>query len=84
MNKRIKKKRKPRFNLRLLGFSFFELEQVLGHEIDHKIKKSLANRRYREYRKELKNGEMVELTTSMLEEMWLASIKQSFYPMKLL
>ena len=84
MNKRIKKQRKPRFNLRLLGFSFFELEQVLGHEIDHKIKKSLANRRYREYRKELKNGEMVELTTSMLEEMWLASIKQSFYPMKLL
>jgi hypothetical protein len=68
----------------LLGFSFFELEQALGHEIDHKIKRSLANRRYREYRKEPKNGEMVELTTSMLEEMWLASIKQSFYPMKLL
>lgn len=84
MNKRIKKKRKPRFNLRLLGFSFFELEQALGHEINHKIKRSLANRRYREYRKEIKNGEMVELTTSMLEEMWLASIKQSFYPMKLL
>lgn len=84
MNKRIKKKRKPRFNLKLLGFSFFELEQSLGHEIDHRTKRSLANRRYREYRKEPKNGEMVELTTSMLEEMWLASIKQSFYPMKLL
>jgi hypothetical protein len=81
MNKRIKKKHRLRFNLRLLGFSFFELEQALGHEIDHKIKRSLANRRYREYRKEPKNGEMVELTTSMLEKMWLASIEQSFYPM---
>ena len=81
MNKRIKKKRKPRFNLRLLGFSFFELEQVLGHEIDHKIKRSLANRRYREYRKEPKNGGMIELTTSMLEKMWTIAVEQSFYPM---
>ena len=81
MNKRIKKKRKPRFNLKLLGFSFFELEQVLGHEIDHKIKRSLANRRYREYRKEPMNGKMIELTTSMLEKMWEAAVEQSFYPM---
>ena len=80
MNKRIKKKRKPRFNLRALGYSFFELEQVLEHDIDHKIKRALTNRRYREHRKEPKNTEMVEFTTSMLEEMMLL-IDKSFYPM---
>lgn len=80
MNKRIKKKHKLRFNLRALGFSFFELEQVLGHDIDHKIKRSLTNRRYREYRKEPKTTEMAEFTTSMLEEMMLL-IDKSFYPM---
>ena len=80
MNKRIKKKRKPRFNLRVLGYSFFELERVLEHDIDHKIKRSLTNRRYREHRKEPKNTEMVEFTTSMLEEMMLL-IDKSFYPM---
>lgn len=79
MNKRIKKKHKPRFNLRALGFSFFELERVLEHDIDHKIKRSLTNRRYREHRKEPKNTEMVEFTTSMLEEMILL-IDKSFYP----
>ena len=80
MNKRIKKKRMPRFNLRVLGYSFFELEQVLGHDIDHKIKKALTNRRYRESRKEPNSTEMVEFTTSMLEEMMLL-IDKSFYPM---
>ena len=80
MNKRIKKKHKPRFNLRVLGFSFFELERVLGHDIDHKIKRALTNRRYREHRKEPNNTEMVEFTTSMLEEMMLL-IDKSFYPM---
>ena len=80
MNKRIKKKRKPRFNLRVLGYSFFELERVLEHDIDHKIKRALTNRRYREHRKEPKNSEMVEFTTSMLEEMMLL-IDKSFYPM---
>ena len=80
MNKRIKKKRKPRFNLRALGYSFFELERVLEHDIDHKIKRALTNRRYREHRKEPKNTEMVEFTTSMLEEMMLL-IDKSFYPM---
>ena len=60
MNKRIKKKHKPRFNLRMLGFSFFELEQVLEHDIDHKIKRSLANRRYHEYRKEPRTTEMAD------------------------
>ena len=80
MNKRIKKKQMTRFNLRVLGFSFFELEQVLGHDIDHKIKRSLTNRRYHEYRKEPKNTEMAEFTTSMLEEMMLL-IDKSFYPM---
>ena len=80
MNKRIKKKHKPRFNLRVLGFSFFELERVLGHDIDHKIKRALTNRRYREHRKEPKTTEMAEFTTSMLEEMMLL-IDKSFYPM---
>ena len=80
MNKRIKKKHKPRFNLRMLGFSFFELEQTLGHDIDHKIKRSLTNRRYHESRKEPKNDEMNEFTSSMLEEMTLL-IDRSFYPM---
>ena len=80
MNKRIKKKRMPRFNLRVLGYSFFELEQTLGHNIDHKIKRSLTNRRYREHRKEPKTTEMVEFTTSMMEEMMLL-IDKSFYPM---
>lgn len=80
MNKRIKKKRMPRFNLRVIGYSFFELERVLEHDIDHKIKRSLSNRRYRESRKEPNNNEMVEFTTSMLEEMMLL-IDKSFYPM---
>lgn len=80
MNKRIKKKHKLRFNLRVLGYSFFELERVLEHDIDHKIKRALTNRRYREHRKEPKNTEMVEFTTSMLEEMMLL-IDKSFYPM---
>lgn len=79
MNKRIKKKHMPRFSLRVLGFSFFELEQVLEHDIDHKIKRSLTNRRYREHRKEPKNSEMAEFTTNMLEEMMLL-IDKSFYP----
>lgn len=80
MNKRIKKKRMPRFNLRVIGYSFFELEQVLEHDIDHKIKRSLTNRRYREHRKEPKTTEMAEFTTSMMEEMMLL-IDKSFYPM---
>lgn len=84
MNKRIKKKHMPRFNLGLLGSSFFKdmkLEQVLGHKIDHKIQRSLINRRFREYRKEPKNTEMIEFTKDLLEKIWLASIEQSFYPM---
>lgn len=81
MNKRIRKKHKPRFNLGLLGLSFYELEKVLGHSIDHKIKRSLTNRRLCEYRREPKNTKMIELTTNMFEKMWMASIEQSFYPM---
>lgn len=80
MNKRIKKKRMPRFNLRVIGYSFFELERVLEHDIDHKIKRALTNRRYHEHRKEPNSTEMVEFTTSMLEEMMLL-IDKSFYPM---
>ena len=80
MNKRIKKKHKPRFNLRELGYGFFGLERVLEHDIDHKIKRALTNRRYRERQKRPKNTEMVEITTSMLEEMMLL-IDKSFYPM---
>lgn len=76
-NKRIKKKHTSRFNL--IGFSFFELEQKLGHDIDHKIKRSLMNRRYHEYRKEPENNELVEFTSSMLEDMTLL-IDKSFYP----
>lgn len=79
MKKRIKKKRKTLFNLRALGYSFFGLEQVLEHDIDHKIKRALTNRRYREHRKEPKTTEMAEFTTSMLEEMMLL-IDKSFYP----
>ena len=81
MNKRIKKKHMPRFNLRLLGFSFYELEKALGHDIDHKIKRSLTNRRFREYRKKPKNTEMIKLITDMFEKIWLASVEQSFHPM---
>jgi hypothetical protein len=81
MNKRIRKKHTPRFNLRLLGFSFYELEKALGHGIDHKIKRSLTNRRLRKYRREPKNTKMIELTTNMFEKMWMASIEQSFYQM---
>ena len=81
MNKRIKKKHMPRFNLGLLGFSFYELEKALGHDIDHKIKRSLTNRRFREYRKKPKNTEMIKLITDMFEKIWLASVEQSFHPM---
>ena len=83
MNKRIRKKHNPRFNIRLLMevYNFYELEKVLGHGIDHKIKRSLTNRRLREYRREPKNTKMIELTTNMFEKMWMASIEQSFYPM---
>lgn len=81
MNRRIKKKHKPRFNIGLLGFSFFELEQALGREIDHKIKRSLMNRRFREYRKEPKNSGMIDFTKDLLEKIWMASIEQSFYTM---
>lgn len=73
MNKRIKKKHNPRFNFRLIVFSFFELEQTLGHDIDHKIKRSLINRRFREYRKEPKNTEMINFNGVLLEEMRMAS-----------
>lgn len=81
MNKRIKKKHKPRFNLGLLGLSFFKLEQVLGHGIDHKIKRALINRRLRGYHKESKNTEMFDSTKDRLEKIWMASIKQSFNSM---
>jgi hypothetical protein len=81
MNKRIKKKHNPRFNFRLIVFSFFELEQALGSDIDHKIKRSLINRRLREYRKEPKNTEMIDFNGVLLEEMRMASIEQSFHPM---
>lgn len=84
MNKRIKKKHTPRFNLGLLGFSFFKdakLEQILGHKIDHKIQRSLINRRFREYRKEPKNTMMIDLTKYMFEKIWLTSVEQSFHPM---
>lgn len=80
MNKRIKKKHNPRFSLKALGFSFSELEQVLGHDIDHKIKRLLANRRYHERRKKPKNTGMIELTTGMLEKIWIVEVEQSFHP----
>lgn len=73
MNKRIKKKHNPRFNFRLIVFSFFELEQALGPNIDHKIKRSLINRRLRKYRKEPKNTEMIDFTGGLLEEIRMAS-----------
>lgn len=84
MNKRIKKKHMPRFNLGLLGSSYAKdvnLEQVLGHKIDHKIQRALINRRFREYRKEPKNTGMIDFTKDLLEKIWLASIEQSFHPM---
>lgn len=80
MNKRIKKKHKPRFNLGLLGLSFVKLEQALGHDIDHKIKRALINRRFREYRKEPKNTETIDFSKDMLEKMLISSVKQSFHP----
>ena len=73
MNKRIKKKYNTRFNLRLIGFSFYKLEQVLGHGIDHKIKRSLTNRRMREYRKEKRNTRVigdVSNITNLLDDVW--------------
>lgn len=81
MNKRIRKKHMPRFNLALLGFNCVKLEHVLGHKINHKIKRSLINRRVREYRKEPKNTKMIELTDSMLEKIWMVAVEQSFHPM---
>jgi enolase len=84
MNKRIKKKHKPYFNLGLLGSSFakdVKLENDLGHKIDHRIHRSLINRRFREYRKEPKNTEMIDFTKDLLEKLWLASVEQSFHPM---
>lgn len=81
MNKRIRKKHMPRFNLALLGFNCVKLERVVGHKIDHKIKRSLINRRFREYRKEPKNTEMIELMDGMLEKMWIIAVEQSFHPM---
>ena len=71
----------PRFNLGLLGLSFFKLEQVLGHEIDHKIKRSLINRRFRQYRKEPKNTKMINFTEDLLEKIWITAVEQSFHPM---
>ena len=81
MNKRIRKKHMPRFNLALLGFNCVKLERVVGHKIDHKIKRALINARFREYRKEPKNTKMIELTDSMLEKIWMAVVEQSFHPM---
>lgn len=81
MNKRIRKKHMPRFNLALLGFNCVKLERVVGRKIDHKIKRSLINRRFREYRKEPKNTEMIELMDGMLEKMWIIAVEQSFHPM---
>ena len=81
MNKRIRKKHMPRFNLALLGFNCVKLERIVGHEIDHKIKRSLINRRFREYRKEPKNTKMIELMDGMLEKMWITAVEQSFHPM---
>lgn len=82
MNKRIRKKHKPRFNLGLLYLSNFrKLENIIGHEIDHKIKRSMQNNIKREYRKEPKNSRMIEITRDVLERIMFASIEQSFYPM---
>ncbi len=81
MNKRIRKKHMPRFNLALFEINCVKLEHVLGHKIDHKIKRSLMNRWFREYHKEPKNTEMIELTTNLLEKIWMVAVEQSFYPM---
>ena len=82
MNKRIRKKHKPRFNLGLLYLSnFSKLENIVGHKIDHKIKRAMQNNRKRECRKEPKNSQMIEITRDMLERILLGSIERSFYPM---
>ena len=84
MNKRIKKKHKLCFNLGLIGSSYakdMKLEKALGHKIDHKIQRSLINRRFREYCKEPKNTKMIEFTKDLLEKIWFASIEQSYHPM---
>lgn len=81
MNKRIKKKHLPRFNLGLLGLNFTKLEERVGHKIDHKIKRSMVNRYKREYRKEPKNSQMIYTVRDMLDRIMDASINQSFYPM---
>ena len=82
MNKRIRKKHRPRFNLSLLDLSsFHKLENIVGHTIDHKIKRSMQNDTKRKYRKEPKNSQMIEITRDVLKRIMFASIEQSFYPM---
>lgn len=75
MNKRIKKKHRPRFTVVMLALSIDKLEQKVGHEIDHKIKRSLINRRLREHRKEPKRREMVAFSTDLLDKIRTASIE---------
>lgn len=75
MNKRIKKKHNPYFSIRCLMFvfNFYELEKAMGRRIDHKIKRSLSNRRMREYRKEKRNtcviGDVSNIT-NLLDDVW--------------
>jgi hypothetical protein len=75
MNKLIRKKHNPYFSISSLMFvfNFYELEKVLGHSINHKIKRSLTNRRMRKYRKEKRNtcviGDVGNIT-NLFDNVW--------------
>lgn len=87
MNKRIKKKHEPRFNMYMLCAMgvLHRCEIILGHKVAHKTERRLSNMIKRNWYKNRRNNKMLEDTFDTFEyivnNIMLGVVEQSFHPM---
>lgn len=84
MNKRIKKKHMPRFNMYMLCVMgiLHKYEIILGHKVEHKTERRLSNMMKRNWYKNRRNNKKHEDAFKYtMNDIMLGVVEQSFHPM---
>lgn len=84
MNKRIREKHIPRFNMYMLRVYAVlrRFEIATGHKVEHKAERRLSNMMKRNWYKNRRNNKMLEdAFEHTVNDMLLGVVEQSFHPM---
>lgn len=84
MNKRIRQKHAPRFNMYMLCVMgiLHKCEIILGHKVEHKTERRLSNMMKRNWYKNRRNNKKHEEAFEyVMNNIMLGVVEQSFHPM---